>query len=132
MSAVTWQPGLTMAALEREVILAAFRFYDGNKTATARALDLDIKTISTRLEKYADDDVKAEAARVDEVKKAEELLAKHRMYIDKPVETSSPFEQDKAVKRVAEAEEQMKLEAARAKAKADPASKLTTQTIKGK
>lgn len=48
-----WQPGTTLEGLEREAIETAFRFYEKNKTATAQALGISIRTLDARLETYA-------------------------------------------------------------------------------
>ena len=47
-----WQPGKTLESIEREVIQQAFRFYQGNKTATANSLGIAIRTLDAKLEKY--------------------------------------------------------------------------------
>lgn len=53
MSSFTWQPGITLAIAEKQIILAAYRFYHGNKTRTAQALGVAIRTLDARLEEYA-------------------------------------------------------------------------------
>ena len=50
-----WTPGMTLDAIEREVIQDAMKFYEGNKTHTASALGIAIRTLDARLEKYAAD-----------------------------------------------------------------------------
>lgn len=47
-----WQPGVTLDQVEKEVILKALSFYHGNKTVTARALGIAIRTLDNKLEKY--------------------------------------------------------------------------------
>lgn len=49
---VTWQPGMTLADLEREAILSAYRLFEHNKTRTANALGITVKTLYNKLEKY--------------------------------------------------------------------------------
>lgn len=51
-----WQPGLTLENLEELAIKEAFKFHQGNKSATARALDISVRTLETKLEKYENDD----------------------------------------------------------------------------
>lgn len=53
---LTWQPGMTLEVIEREAILQAFRFYNKNKTATAQALGMAIRTLDSKLERYGQDD----------------------------------------------------------------------------
>lgn len=49
---MNWQPGETLESIEKSVILQAFRFYHGNKTHTANALGIAIRTLDNKLEKY--------------------------------------------------------------------------------
>jgi Bacterial regulatory protein, Fis family len=53
--AINWSPGVTLEQIEKEVILRAFRFYRGNKTTTALALAISIRTLDHKLEKYEQD-----------------------------------------------------------------------------
>lgn len=59
---VTWQPGMTLADMEKMTILAALRFYRGNKTQTAEALGITSKTVYNKIEAYS---LKAEVAEMD-------------------------------------------------------------------
>lgn len=49
---MSWQPGLTLDQVEREAILAALQFFHGNKTRTAKALNIAIRTLDSKLNKY--------------------------------------------------------------------------------
>jgi hypothetical protein len=49
---VEWQPGLSLAEIEKMVIQKALRFYQGNKEQTARALGVSTKTIYNKVEFY--------------------------------------------------------------------------------
>lgn len=49
---ITWQPGMTLEDVEKQVVLEAFRFFQGNKTQTSRALDIAIRTLEAKLDKY--------------------------------------------------------------------------------
>lgn len=78
MSLFNWSPGTTLEQLERSAIEQAFRFYSGNKTQTARALDIAIRTLESKLEKYAADDQKrTELANADRARR-EDLLKRQR------------------------------------------------------
>lgn len=55
---MNWTPGMTLAAVERAVIEKAYRFYEENKTRTAQALGIAIRTLDNRLEEYAAQDIK--------------------------------------------------------------------------
>lgn len=47
-----WQPGMTIEVIEKEVILQALKFYRGNKSMTARSLDISVRTLHNKLERY--------------------------------------------------------------------------------
>ena len=49
---MSWQPGLTIADVERQAIEAAMKFFRHNKTQTAKALDISIRTLDAKLAKY--------------------------------------------------------------------------------
>lgn len=53
MSIYNWQPGMTLEAIEKDAILKAYRHYRGNKTVTAQALGIAIRTLDNKLESYA-------------------------------------------------------------------------------
>lgn len=52
MSEIIWQPGITLAQVEKEVIQKAYKFFDGNKTKTAQALGIAIRTLDNKLMIY--------------------------------------------------------------------------------
>ncbi len=52
---VNWVPGITLDEMEKHCILSALRFYRGNKTQTAGALGIAIRTLDNKLEKYESD-----------------------------------------------------------------------------
>jgi hypothetical protein len=43
---------MTLASVEKAIILNAFKFYRNNKTATAQALGVAIRTLDSKLSKY--------------------------------------------------------------------------------
>jgi hypothetical protein len=51
-----WTPGMKLEMIEKWAILQAFRFYRGNKTSTAQALGIAIRTLDNKLDKYKEDD----------------------------------------------------------------------------
>lgn len=53
--AVTYQEGMTLEAIEREVILHVFKINRGNKTRTAAVLGIAIRTLDSKLEQYQKD-----------------------------------------------------------------------------
>ncbi len=64
---IIWSPGVTLDSIEKQVILKAFRFYRGNKTATAQALGIAIRTLDNKLTAY-EADGKAEKEREEDGK----------------------------------------------------------------
>lgn len=52
MSDIYWQPGVTLEMVEKMVIKKALVFFDGNKTRTANALDIAVRTLDNKLAKY--------------------------------------------------------------------------------
>lgn len=52
---VSWQPGVTIADVEKATIFAALKFYQGNKTQTAKALDIAIRTLDNKLAQYEEE-----------------------------------------------------------------------------
>ena len=56
MSAVYWQPGLTLEEMEKQVILAAMKFYRDKRSAVADALGIAPRTLDYKLAKYKADE----------------------------------------------------------------------------
>jgi hypothetical protein len=52
---MNWVPGITLEEMEKQTILQAYRFYRSNKTQTAQALGIAIRTLDNKLEKYEAD-----------------------------------------------------------------------------
>lgn len=49
---IHWTPGVTLDAIEKQVILKAFKFYKGNKVATSSSLNIAVRTLDMKLERY--------------------------------------------------------------------------------
>lgn len=49
----SWQPGMTLAQMEKMAIQASMKFHNNNKAATARSLDICVRTLDTKLAEYA-------------------------------------------------------------------------------
>jgi two-component system response regulator FlrC len=47
-----WKPGTTLDDIEKNVILEALRYHQGNRTHTARALGISIRTLRNKLADY--------------------------------------------------------------------------------
>lgn len=52
---INWSPGVTLEDIEKQVVLKAFRFFGNNKTTTANALGIAIRTLDSKLEKYKEE-----------------------------------------------------------------------------
>lgn len=101
---INWQPGMTVASVEREVILSALQFYGGNKTKTADALDIALRTLQNKLHEYGVMDGKAKLQRsAEEIKRNKEqgLQATTGGHLESsgevPTEQSVPLRQRKEV-----------------------------------
>lgn len=75
---VIWSPGQTLDLLEKEVIVKAFRFYHGNKTATSNSLGISIRTLENKLEKYESEAMLQDAVNERLRKEREYFLARSR------------------------------------------------------
>lgn len=77
-SYIHWSPGVTLESLEKQAIQKAFKFFQENKTQTAIALGISIRTLDAKLEKYHEQDVQ-EAERIyNDRDKQNEFLARCR------------------------------------------------------
>ncbi len=47
-----WKPGRTLDEIERQVILDALKFHEGNRTHTAKSLGISIRTLRNKLAEY--------------------------------------------------------------------------------
>lgn len=69
---VFWSPGLSLDELEKQVILAAYKFHHNNKTATAASLKIAIRTLDNKLERYAEQEKAArDAKELEQMKRAD-------------------------------------------------------------
>lgn len=75
---IIWSPGITLADIEKQVILKAFRFFRGNKTTTANALGISIRTLDTRLDEYEKWDKEREFINATQRTEREKFLARQR------------------------------------------------------
>lgn len=68
---VIWSPGMPLETATDQIIEAAYTFYKGNKTQTARSLNIAIRTLDNKLEKM-EERKKEQDARVKEHQKQRE------------------------------------------------------------
>jgi two-component system response regulator FlrC len=52
LAAKSWEPGRTLDDIERNVILEALKYHSGNRTHTAKALGISIRTLRNKLADY--------------------------------------------------------------------------------
>lgn len=78
MNQLVWTPGITLEEIEKQVIILAYKHFRCNKTTTANALGIAIRTLDNKLEKY-DFESKAEIERerMDHIKRTD-FLARQR------------------------------------------------------
>lgn len=75
---VHWVPGITLEEIEKQCILAAFRFYRGNKTQTAQTLGINIRTLERKMEDYEAANRREDERRNSEEFEREKTLARLR------------------------------------------------------
>ncbi len=75
---VNWVPGITLDEMEKQCILQAFRFYRGNKTQTAGALGIAIRTLEHKLERYEADAKREEERIIADKQRSADILARMR------------------------------------------------------
>lgn len=51
-STTVWKPGRTLDEIERNVILEALKHFGGNRTHTAKALGISIRTLRNKLAEF--------------------------------------------------------------------------------
>ncbi len=92
---ILWSPGVTLEAIEEQVILKAFSHFHKNKTATSNSLGISIRTLDAKLEKYQLESKKREERELEDRKKRDEILGRLR---GKPLSQNSPLEEDQEEK----------------------------------
>ena len=55
MGGVFWSPGMTLKDIEEQVIEAALSYFHNNKTVTAEALGISLRTLHNKLGTYAEE-----------------------------------------------------------------------------
>lgn len=72
---INWQPGVTLDHIEEQVIKKAYAHFRGNKTATAVALGVAIRTLDSKFEQYEkEDQYRREKEELDRLRKVDHLL----------------------------------------------------------
>jgi hypothetical protein len=106
-----WQPGKTLAQVEKEVIYKALQFFRGNKVQTAKALDISERTLYNKLEIYEGKKEKnqldgIQTERGDDIQPPQELSEKQPMSMreqekiqEMPLKPTSRLHTDSGSKR---------------------------------
>ncbi len=97
---IAWSPGITLESIEKQIITAAFKHYRGNKTATANALGIAIRTLDNKFEKYAAEAAVEKERDENEQSKRTEFLARCRGFTTDSAGNIIAAEADPAGKRV--------------------------------
>lgn len=69
---------MTLDMMERHVIEAAYRFHRLNKSATAAALGISVRTLDNKLAQYTKEEEGQKAAEAERVRQRTEALARAR------------------------------------------------------
>ena len=75
---VNWVPGITLEQLEKECILKAYQFYRQNKTQTAAALGIALRTLDNKLERYTEDEQRERERKESDRRERAEILKRMR------------------------------------------------------
>lgn len=81
---IQWSPGVTLEKVEEQVIKSAFIHYGKNKTATANALGISVRTLDGRLEKYELDEQERKRREEQDAKQRAQFLDRQRGIIPNP------------------------------------------------
>ena len=94
---VVWSPGVTLDAIEEQIIKNAYAHFRNNKTAAAQSLGIDVKTIHNKLDRYAAEELKHKERFDEDQRKRTEFLARCRGVLPpsermepKPIEDITP------------------------------------------
>jgi hypothetical protein len=94
---IQWSPGTTLEQVELQVVRAAYSFYKENKTATAGALGIAIRTLDTKLEKLGIDKASQEKSYEARQAERERQLARARGTVPTAPNNSIPISEAKAI-----------------------------------
>lgn len=90
-SQIIWSPGMTLESVEKQVILMAYRVFKGNKTQTAQALGISVRTLDKKLADYkVDSDKEQKREEHEQQERAAYLKRARGSYTGYNAEESSP------------------------------------------
>lgn len=112
MSEVYWQPGVKISDVEKQVIIAAMKFYKENKTTAAASLGISVKTLYNKLDEYKveDEELQRRTERVKSHQQASFLAIQSQNRglsvqptTQAPAELPMPMQQRKEIQEVPQA-----------------------------
>lgn len=78
MQRVYWMPGMSISAVESQIIRAAMDYFKQNKTSTAKSLGISIRTLDAKLDKMRLEDEAEEQRKMEAQRKREDFLNRSR------------------------------------------------------
>jgi hypothetical protein len=87
---VVWTPGVSLEAIERQIIEEAYQFFRQNKSATASSLGIAVRTLDNKLNLYAESDKQGKDADEHRRNQREEFLRRSRgVHVDGGFDTAA-------------------------------------------
>ncbi len=75
---IVWSPGVTLADIEKQVILKALQFYRNDKLTVSNALGLTPRALEKKVEQYENEAVVAQKAAEERQRLHDEYLMRAR------------------------------------------------------
>jgi len=75
---IDWNPGMTLAAVEKQVIQKCLQFYKGNKSQVSRVLGIAIRTLDKRIADYEKADAEQAERETAERERIRKEIERHR------------------------------------------------------
>lgn len=102
---IAWSPGVSLASIEKQVILKALQFYHKDRVQTAQALRLPLETLEERLETY-ETEKREDERKLNEMRERESEFQMRSRGISMP--TPSPSFEPKEVVKVSTASKRVR------------------------
>lgn len=78
---IVWSPGVSLDAIEQQVIVKAYHFFQKNKMQTASALGIAVRTLDAKLERYEKEEKDRAAFMEEEKRKAQAFVDRQRGFV---------------------------------------------------
>ena len=79
---ILWSPGVTLEAIEKQVILKTISHFRGNLSATANSLGVSVRTVRNKVEKYQMDAKVEEERHAEQQRRKREQLERQKWGVD--------------------------------------------------